>query len=205
MRPDRRQVGRQGLARQEDQPLQEDRTRLDLDAETGQLLDGAVTHQALVEDRHRHLHDVGLEALGQQYGLIVTGRGNADLGDQPLGLQLFQPRPQGIAFGADQILGIVDQGGMDTRQAHMIDRAAQAGFEPLQALFQAQRAHLRLERRREGPAAAKTAFDIAVIVGGVDLGNAAIGGQAEDLAHLVLAHTPTRVRDAVVATKLRRT
>ncbi len=203
MRADRRQVGRQGFARQEDQALQEDRARLHLDPQLGQLGNGAVGHQALVQDRYRDLHDVGLEALGQQDRLVVVRRRNTDARHQALGLQLFQPRPQGVALGAGQVLGAVDQGSVDARQAHMVDRAAQAAFQPVQALFQAQRAHLRFEGGGERPAAAENALDIAVIMGRIDVGNAAIGGQAQDLAHFVLAHTPTRVRDAVVTAKLR--
>ena len=121
----------QGLTVHEQQPLEEDRPQVNLNPLAGELVQGAVCDEPLIQHRHGNLNDIRVVAPRQR-GRVILGVGReADLLEEALAFQALQSRPQSWTVGTVQILTGLDQQTFGARDAQPFQRTPGAMFQPV--------------------------------------------------------------------------
>ncbi len=164
--------------------LQEDRAQVHLDAEAGDLGQGAGDDQALVEQRDGRLDDVGLEAARQADRLVGGEHRHADALDEALLTQLLQAVPHGRTLGREQVAGALHHHRVGLVEAQPAQGLAQLVLDVVRPAVGTHGAQDHAERTGPGHQVADQGLGAAELHLGVEHGEAGAGGDLQGVGRL---------------------
>ncbi len=176
---------------------------MDLDAVVGELGQGAVHQQALVEQAGGSLDDVRAESAGHAHRIVRGVDGNAYALEQTRVAHGLHAVPHGRSVRAEQVAGLFHQDGVGAFKAQALERVPGLGLDEVGAAVAAGGLDHHAERTGPGHQFADHPLGAAG-QGGVQHRDSTARGDGQHLSHLRLRRASARIGDGIVEAKLGR-